>query len=312
MAVACLGLVGSAVGSGTSLTVPITVTVPRSDPITGASMILISLLYNVTNNPLPVASDDTVTDPFYGTGLFSTGKNQYPTTNAPAYIASAGFRAATQRWALILNPLTAGSNNVVITCSASSSYLAASVVGFTGCRVDNSGIPGPYPLASWVVPAFPGTAYQPWANNTGSLWNAYVGTLSGGSFIGNGATGNFPFSYGGGTWQTFTLHDGELLVMSWLDVNEVDSDPITGWTNWTNGSITQQGFVAESAGQNAYSVGTLPYVAPLTSTTGSVVLSGNFTATGTGLDNPIGAVLGLVGGVGPFIPTGATSDVTLV
>ena len=153
-AIASLGVIGYAFGDGSSsITIPITVSVPRSDPSLGASVVLVQCFdLDTFGNPFLTASDDAPTDSFYGTHLYTDGTN--PWQDGFTDIASDPnlFRG------LCLNPLTAGIDSITIECSSPRTYSLAIAVAYTGVQVNNQSTPAyqvpDLPAGDWFDKGF--------------------------------------------------------------------------------------------------------------------------------------------------------------
>lgn len=156
MAAASLGLVGSATAFATNtVTIPVGITIPRTDPVSGATIIVVTLICDDAITPLgPFAIvDDAPTDPFYNTCLVTSGLNSY--VGAP-WIVGLGTDAGSPRadggWmGLVTNPLDA-SNSIVVTAGSVQDYLFAFAVAYTGISCDYSG-PGGFSDAAGVFAA---------------------------------------------------------------------------------------------------------------------------------------------------------------
>lgn len=152
MAIVSLGEIGSASGSspGASITIPITVDAPRSDPAGGATIVLV---LTITDNGCAPTSnaitDDAATDPFYNTKIFADGLNHYR-TNIPLLGGVNTAITTMVSFGLILNPLAASVNNITVPLSGTAQNYIASVRAYTGVLVNTD-------FASGLWPGFPST-----------------------------------------------------------------------------------------------------------------------------------------------------------
>lgn len=156
MAVASLGVVaqGSAFSPST-LVLPITVDVPRSDPSTGATWLVMfeQSYYTLPGSPggAALVSDDAPMDSFYNTCYYSDGLNHYgivglsvgpvPFNNyntfattdviSPKYTRTGGGVGA-----IVFNPLLNGVNNITLTFGTPApAYYQCFVVAYTGLQL---------------------------------------------------------------------------------------------------------------------------------------------------------------------------------
>lgn len=163
MAVASLGVIGSATGFGvTSLDIPVTVNVPRSDPTLGGSAVLLFVMILDTNGHGGPGSvgDSAPTDPFYGTCLYTDGLNHYDVlANFAGFNSSDNPRTglpfnnngdASGTYAgLILNPLVGGVDTITLTFSATIQAVNAVAVAYTGLNTPGSSVNAS--IFSWLV-----------------------------------------------------------------------------------------------------------------------------------------------------------------
>lgn len=138
---ASMGVIGVGFADGSDvLTIPVDVSVVRSDPSLGASIVIIYPL-NIDAAVLS-ASDDAPTDSFYSTHLYTDGTNPYE--HQPGTVVWRG---------LLLNPLAAGSDTISLQLSAPSTFNAAIAVAYTGVQVNNQSNPtyqvADLPVATW-------------------------------------------------------------------------------------------------------------------------------------------------------------------
>lgn len=122
----CGGPVG---GNTSSLVIPITADVPRSDAALGATIVLIFLSWNGPANLLSVTDDATPEDG-YSFCLFEDGLNHYATDS-------------TVLPGLIANDLTNGVHNITITLDGVAPWITAAAIAVTGVNLPAS---GPAPL----------------------------------------------------------------------------------------------------------------------------------------------------------------------
>lgn len=149
-----LGDCGSGVltPGATTITIPLTQTIPRSDPIGGATILVVEVFPNLNNTVHSIGvADDGATDPFYDTHIFSDGLNHY--TQGPGWNSGGGALSTSFAWwGLILNPLDA-TNSVTITLDAVPDGIVPVMIhAFTGVNVDTSGTnwPGVSTDSSWM------------------------------------------------------------------------------------------------------------------------------------------------------------------
>lgn len=148
MAVASFECGSGSVAAGNSITIPISADVPRSDPVGGATLIIITVTNG--NDPSTTATDDAPEDAFYAEHIFSDGLNHYVTT-PPGTIGSDGG-PLTGITGLILNPLVNGVNSITVTWGGLPRDATAVARAYTGVNVDTSGVnfPGVGTDASWM------------------------------------------------------------------------------------------------------------------------------------------------------------------
>lgn len=144
MAVASLGLVGSASAFATdTVVIPVGITIPRSDPVTGATVIVVVVITDdgVGSSGISIITDDAPTDPFYGTCLVSTGLNSYvgaPWEVGLGSIVQANLAISGGWMGLVTNPLDA-SNSITVTVEGPQDYIFAFAVAYTGVSCDYTG-----------------------------------------------------------------------------------------------------------------------------------------------------------------------------
>lgn len=133
MAVASLGVIGTGFATGAAtIDVPVTVNVPRSDPAAGASVVIV-LPFMTDGTVVSSVRDDAATDSFYSTHLYTDGLN-------PPYVRRSG--PGSLGWnALILNPLTAGTDTITLQLAGSTTFGGVLALGYTGVQVDNQSNP---------------------------------------------------------------------------------------------------------------------------------------------------------------------------
>lgn len=135
MALASLGVIGVGVADGTNiLTIPVTTSVPRSDPAAGASIVLVYLF--AADAFCTAAADDAPTDSFYSTHLYTDGLNPWG-PNPTAFHGIPWIKG------LILNPLVGGVNTITLTLNTPSTFDFAYAFAYTGAQVNNQ----PFPVA---------------------------------------------------------------------------------------------------------------------------------------------------------------------
>lgn len=303
MAVSSLGVVGtSSSATGSSIVIPITVDVPRSDPSGGATVVIVSLIYSGTVAPTlpPGLHDDAPSDPFYNVGIFSSGKNFY---TAPVM---GGGRNNHDLWAgLILNPLVAGRDSIIYSLSGAPSFVRAFAVAYLHCNCDISGHQSP----SFPNFTFPGHAASPFGKFAwpdGVTTSVQV-TATNSPFGDN--TGSVSYESGAAPW-VLTL--GEYGVATWAVTQQVDDavtfgsgNPLIGWQAfngpWTN--IHDDGGAALDSGNVGYVYGENATIGDPESDSSIDDWGGLWSLSGGGpLYNPGGTLLALRSGPGPAQP----------
>lgn len=235
MTVASLGDCGSGVFTpgSTTITVPLTQTIPRSDPAGGATILIVEVLANLENVVHTVSvADDGVEDPFYAEHIFTDGLNHY--TQGPGWNTGSGdLSSSFAWWGLILNPLDA-TNSLTITLDAiPDDAVIVMVHAFTGVNVDTSGAnwPGTGTDAAWLFTAGPEEPRTPSgvaADNVGANGGIDVRWE-----INSGTTITFllPATVGYPDWEWLT---GSLAFYNlWIESTSAGRG---AWT-WTSGDI---------------------------------------------------------------------------
>lgn len=302
MAVAALGDCGSAVFTpgATTITVPLTKTIPRSDPVGGATILIVEVLANLENVVHSTAVvDDGAEDAFYAEHIFTDGLNHY--TQGPGWNSSSGALSSSFAWwGLILNPLDS-SNSLTITLDAIPDGIVSVMVhAFTGVNVNTAGTnwPGAGTDVSWLFsegPEAPRTPAGVAANNTGGdggwdlRWEIPISAIQ--FLLPPGV------SYSDWEWLTGSLAFYNIFF-------ESVSDARGAWT-WTSGDIaTVNEFDAQDIGGGAflYQVyGEQDVSTPLVNQD----LSGDFASDpdSEGLSGLLGFAAILLPGPGPTWPT---------
>lgn len=209
---------GAASAAGaSSIVIPISVDVARTDPVLGASFVFIFLQLDNASVANPVSvSDDAPVDDAYSLCLFTDGLNHYDPNSGPM----AG---------MIVNPLVNGVNNITVTFDAASALIQAVAIAVTGIGAPG-GWPGPTfdpSLTWWPTAIFAGPARQPVgvpvSANPGVQWGYATPT--------NAVVMTAPTGAVDGNWDWAT---GEI-ALYWVDRNTASSDP--GGFTWSDGSI---------------------------------------------------------------------------
>lgn len=300
-----LGLVGSAPAFGTdTVVIPLTGTIPRSDPSGGATLIVVTL---ITDDPSTNASqivavvDDAAEDPFYAESVIESGLNSY--VEAPIGLATETGNLGTFGVfvGLILNPLD-NTNSLTVTASATYAYLFAFAHAYTGINVNTAAFTGPAADASFMfssgfgVPQCP-LGYVTCVGSSESLrWNSTPGPV-----IISPAACSGPTDW---AWQTGTL------ALYWnFYVNSFGS--ATGAWTWADADILTQDEwddVSTSVSTDSYSmVFAEQVIAP---PQGSIDISGSWATVGESGTEGAGAILlpgpGPTPGVTPPAPGAGT------
>ena len=226
MAIASLGLVGQATALGTdTLVIPLTTTIPRSDPSTGATVIFVTVISDdasASSSPNAM-SDDGVTDPFYGTCLFTDGLNHYASAPVGADYSVANL-VINQSWVgLVCNPLDA-SNSITVVMNAPQGYLLGIAVAYTGVNLPYIGTGGFSDLPS-LISASPS---DPWVANN-AFWTFH---LDGSVDVYLSA----PTGYSGPPDWTWVLGSYAIYNVAWNDI----SNPTSGAWVWDQAGITTE------------------------------------------------------------------------
>lgn len=248
MAVVCLGLIGSALATSSStVVIPITVNVPRSDPANGATVVVIYETVYYSGGSAATSGtvgDDAPMDSFYNTCYYSDGLNHYgnlgvgfigtpfnnyntfssTSTISPPFTSGAGFQSA-----VIFNPLVGGVNNITLTYSPTSpDVVAAYAVAYTGLQL--GGRPQDTPPFLWHTSYGTGGYLQsadPLSGGTVTgvevnwVYNQIVGGGSGPNVIGPpflevpGRAPSSPTPYPDYQW----VSPGDLIAYCVIDVN---------------------------------------------------------------------------------------------
>lgn len=144
MAIGTPYVCGAASAAGTdTLVIPISVDVPRTDPVGGATFVFlfVQLDNEAAANPASSITDDAPVDDAYSLCLFADGLNHYALDTGPL----AG---------LIVNPLVGGVNSITYVNSAPFSFAQAVAVAVTGI--------GPRPGTGWpFTPIDPSLTWWP-------------------------------------------------------------------------------------------------------------------------------------------------------
>ncbi len=207
----CASLVG---GTGGTLTLPITADVPRSDPILGATIILVYAQSVPGGVTIFGISDDAPIDDGYSLCLFTDGLNHYTNSAAPGPFPNLG---------LVVNPLTNGVHNLTVNTDVAT-WVALAAIAVTGVGGSWPGLPLD-PSVSWLYNAIHYASEQPVGGGSsiaqGVSWADSAGTLT---FSGpSGATDT--------NWDWI---GGELAFYALQDTSATDLGP---WT-WTDGAMT--------------------------------------------------------------------------
>lgn len=290
MAVVSLGIIGSAAGSGASLTIPVTTNVPRSDPTAGASIIVVTLISDDGGIEAGIASigDDASIDAFYGTCLVADGLNSYVESPIGVSTSSANMNVGAAWFGLITNPLVGGTNSITVTPTTPQSYLFAFATAYTGVNVDYVG-PGGFVDASFMFTGGIGAPENPIGEVgcAGAGDDHLVWSLTPGVTILN------PSACSAADWEWKT---GELALYWLLRFDPFDTSG--GWT-WTDTDIVTQDEWDDVVGiTNNYSLvfAEQAIVAPQ----GGIDLSGTWATAVTGASGGGGI---LIAGPGPTCTT---------
>lgn len=299
--VAALGDRGSGVFTpgSTTITVPLTGTVPRSDPLGGASIIVVEVFANL-NNTVHVTgiTDDGTEDGFYAEHIFSDGLNHY--TQGPGWASGTGdLSTSFAWWGLILNPLDA-TNSLTITLDAVPDDIVTVMVhAFTGVNVNTAGDawPGVGTDAAWMFNAGVGQPRTP-AGSASDVAEAFGGWDLRWEIITTPIQLLLPSGVNYADWEWLT--GGLAFYNVWLE----SSDGRGGWT-WASGDIaTLNEFDAESVGGGEGFLYQVYAEQAITAPLAGQDLSGDFAADpdGDGLVglNGFGAIL--LAGPGPTWP----------
>lgn len=296
--------IGNATATATSsFVIPITATVPRSDPTTGATIICVWIMAADTSAEPDVAgvSDDGPTDDFYGTCFMAAGLNPYTSVaviNSLASIGGAFYEPHAVYMGLVLNPLDA-TNSITVELAGTFSWVFAFARAYTGVQVDTSGTPSddfPTTDPAWwldgsVVTGLPlGVAFDDaeTANSRFVDWD-YNGS-------GSSLRYNSPGTVGESTDGNWSWQQGDLAVYSLYSFGGA-----TGARTWDDGDIaTQTEFDDVDAG-----LGTLQTMLmaeqPITVPQTGISVDGSW-ATAFANDNTEGGAWVFNAGPGPTCP----------
>lgn len=213
-----------------SLAIPITTTVPRTDPILGGSVVWIYYTVAGDVSPSSGVSDDAAPFDAYSFCLYTDGLNYY----GPFTFPTCG---------LIVNPLIGGVNTITLTFPAPVDYIQAVAVAITGIG------------GSWPAPPLDGidpNSFIAGATAEAPFPGPATSTSSGGTWIlgshGGGPTDPYFISpFTATTDQTWDWRTGEYAF--YFGENSEPADPL-GWT-WTDVQIanySQWSFVDPGSG----------------------------------------------------------------
>lgn len=247
MAITSLGVIGFATASASdTVNIPVTVDVPRSDPVTGGSFVIVTLVTDDASSlgGISFVADDADTDPFYNTCLFADGLNHY----TAALLSSGGSVTGNLTFCgsffgLILNPLFNGFSTITVgTGGIVLDYLFAFVTAYTGVNMNYSGT-GPFATLADLFAAV--DIVQPPVGEQAGGWNI------------DGAGVATPAS------TSYTIGD---LALLWQ--NRANVDHPSGAVAWSEAGVTTV-FEADdqgTGGPNTYSLafGELPITVPQT------------------------------------------------
>lgn len=118
----------------TDVDVVLNADVGRSDPVDGATLIVIGIWAETTagNYEVDSVTDDAPTNSFYGTTLFADGKNQY----GPCVFRNPVFNFMSQT-GLILHPLSSG-DTITLTFQGSMNAVRTYARAYTGVRLNRA------------------------------------------------------------------------------------------------------------------------------------------------------------------------------
>lgn len=286
MALSTPYICGSASASAaSSLVIPISATVARTDPAGGASFVFVFYqLDNASTSSLLSVTDDAPVDmdDGYSLCLFADGLNHYDEASGPV----AG---------MIVNPLLFGVNNITLTFDTPTAAIQAAAVAVTGIGAPG-GWPGPIfdpGMTWWPSAIFAGPAQQPVgapvSTNPAVQW---------GYDISNNVVMAEPAGAADEDWDWAT---GEL-AFYWVQRNTAFSDP--GGFAWADASIidlTQWSIATGLGGGQAFMWEEIGFGA-VTPTLAGPSLAGSLADAST-LFGSGGTGFALLSGLGPICTT---------
>lgn len=235
MAITSLGLIGAASASASdTVDIPVVVDVPRSDPVTGASLVFITMVTDdASAGPAAInfVADDATTDPFYNTCLFTDGLNHYEGSlvGAPTTVTD-NLGIVGSFVGLICNPLVNGVHTLSVgTGGVTQGYLRAWATAYTGVNLDYTGPGGFATLAALLAAASSGP----------------FGEAAGGWTID---------TFGVATPATTNYTAGDLALMWQFRVNILGASGAVAWSDGGIGTVYEDDDQSTVVGPNTYSL----------------------------------------------------------
>lgn len=187
----CGGPIG---GSGTTLTIPIDVDVPRTDPALGATIILIYGQSVPGGSTISAITDDAEPEDAYSLCIFEDGLNHYDITSQFSFV----------NFGLVVNDLVGGVNSITLTVDPGATWYEFVAIAVTGVG----------PFTAW-----PSTPFDP---SLSSFFGAVAGYEAEQPVGGGGS-----FSVGN-AWSFDSF--GGLSIVSPAGAADMDWDWISGTT----------------------------------------------------------------------------------
>lgn len=256
---------GQAAGSTDTLVIPITADIPRSDPIGGATLILIyyQLSYLSAATITAITDDAPIdTDDGYSLCIYADGLNHYGITGQPLV-------------GLLVNPLVNGANSITVSLDSVPDWIQAVAVAVTGAGATYPSNPLD-PTLAFLPAAISQTAEAPAGAPTSSSGGVgWTQDTFGAITFGN------PTAATDGDWDWDT---GDVAFYIVQQIGQT-SDPV-GWT-WADAAIDDfvQWDVDPGIGRyQAFALGTAPVVPTLPGPSiAGAWTGGPFTVAGQGL-----------------------------
>lgn len=278
MAVSAFVCGSASADSVSTLVVPVTANVPRTDPTNGATLILL-FGSSIISDPFD-AFDDAGAEDDYSFCLFDDGLNHY------------GVTGQYPGMGLIANDLVGGTNSITVDFDTTLGFAYVVAVAVTGVALTTSG------TAPLFDPTMPGSFCESFFQHTDYPFGTGLDTALGVSWDYTGGAGavhiDAPSGATDGGWGWVA---GDLAFYPIANANGASS--FAGWT-WSDGSITdffQFEGVDGGGFYHAFALGT----APITPGVAGPSLAGAWGGGQVGVG--VGEGPGFVGGGGPSCST---------